>query len=206
MTPRERWELATPAEMLAMSLHRERGGMVVDDVRALPRSPLVVAEGTALPARAVPDRPRAVWLLPTREFQQAQFEQRRLAPGPRELFRLLTETTQGEACRHYVPTVEVDRSHAIDATLEAVERLLAGALAQGPRARTLAERRALLREANEAIVAQLRGYYARPWADGNADEVVRSFHCECGDPKCGLNVEVRVGDAAAGCVFAAEHA
>ena len=36
-----------------------------------------------------------------------------------------------------------------------------------------AERRALLREANAAIVAQVRGYYARPWAEGDAESVVR---------------------------------
>jgi hypothetical protein len=206
VTPRERWETATPDEMLAMSLHRDRGSMVVDDLRALPRSPLVVAEGTTLPANSVPDRSRAVWLLPTREFQAAQFEQRRLSRGPRELFLLLTERIQGEVAEHDLPTLVVDRSHGVDATVEAVERLLADALVEGPHAGTLAERRALLREANEAIVAQLRGYYARPWAQGNADEVVRSFHCECGDRSCELSVKVRVGEAAAGRVLAAGHA
>jgi hypothetical protein len=206
MTPHERWETATLGEMLAMSLHRERGSMVADDLWALPRSPLVVAEGTTLPAGAVPDRSRAVWLLPTREFQAAQFEQRRLSNGPRELFLLLTERIQDEAAEHDLPTVVVDRSHGVDATVEAVEGLLAGALAEGPRAETLAERRALLRKANEAIVAQLRGYHARPSAEGDADEVVRSFHCECGDRSCELSVEVRAGQAAAGRVLAAGHA
>jgi hypothetical protein len=206
MTPRERWERATPAEMLEMSLHRERGAMVVDELQALPRSPLVVAEGTTLPAGAVPDRSRAVWLRPTPEFQQAQFEQRRLPRGPLELYLLLTETIQREAAQHDLPTVVVDRSHGIDATVDAVERLLARALADGPRAETLSERKSLLREANEAIVAQLRGYYARPWADGHADDAVRSFHCECGDPSCELCVDVRVGEAAAARVLAAGHA
>jgi hypothetical protein len=205
MTPRERWETATPADMLAMSLHRERGSMVVDDLRALPRSPLVVAEGTTLPASAVPDRSRAVWLLPTREFQEAELQRRRLSRGRRELFLLHTERIRGEAAEHDLPTLVVDRSHGLDAAVEAVERLLADALDEGPRAERLAERRALLREANEAIVAQLRGYYARPWADGNAEEVVRTFHCECGDLSCELGVDVRVGEAAAGCVLAAGH-
>ena len=48
MTPAQRWEEATPAEMLEMSLHAERGPMVVDDLRRLPRSPLIVAEGSTL--------------------------------------------------------------------------------------------------------------------------------------------------------------
>jgi hypothetical protein len=33
MTPDERWVRSTPAEMLAMSLHTERGPMVLDDLR-----------------------------------------------------------------------------------------------------------------------------------------------------------------------------
>jgi len=48
MTPEERWETSTAAQMLEQSLHRERGPMVVDDVCALPRSPLVVAEGSTI--------------------------------------------------------------------------------------------------------------------------------------------------------------
>jgi hypothetical protein len=55
--------------MLELSLHAARGPMVLDDLRALPDSPLVVAEGSTLPAQAVSSgiasRSRAVWLLPT---------------------------------------------------------------------------------------------------------------------------------------------
>jgi hypothetical protein len=61
--------------MLDMSLHAERGPMVLDDLRAIPDSPLVVAEGSTLPAQAVSsglaDRSRAVWLIPTDDFQRA---------------------------------------------------------------------------------------------------------------------------------------
>lgn len=56
MAPQERWLTSTPAELLELSLHWERGSMVVDDLLALPRSPLVVAEGSTLPAAAVHDR------------------------------------------------------------------------------------------------------------------------------------------------------
>jgi hypothetical protein len=205
MTPEERWT-APPREMLEMSLHTERGPMVVDDLRRLPRSPLVVGEGTVLPAGAVPDRSRAVWLLPTPEFQRSQLEKRGLSRGPHELYRLLAETIRHEAREHDLPTLVVDHSRDVDATVEAVERLFADALEEGPRAETVKERRALLREANEAIVAQLRGYYARPWADGEPDEVVHTFLCECGDPSCDLSVGVSVGAAAAAPVFATGHA
>src|SRR4249920_1458759 len=69
LTPEERWQPG-PAELLELWLHAERGPMVVDDLRGLPASPLVVAEGSALAASAVADPSRAVWLLPTADFQR----------------------------------------------------------------------------------------------------------------------------------------
>lgn len=204
MTPEERWT-ASPVEMLAMSLHRERGPMVVGDLQALPRSPLVVAEGTTLPAGAVQDRRRGVWLLATPELQRARLEKRRLSRGPRELYLLVAETIEREAREHGVRVFVVDGARSIDATVAAVERLFKDALDEGPLAETVAERRGLLREANEAIVAQVRGYYARPWAEGEADQVIRSFLCECGERSCEASVEVAVGVAAAAPVLAAGH-
>jgi hypothetical protein len=59
-----------------MSLHRERGPMVVDDVRRLPHAPLVVAEGTCLSAALVEDASRAAWLLPTAALQRERLESR----------------------------------------------------------------------------------------------------------------------------------
>jgi dephospho-CoA kinase len=202
-TPEERWTSAV--EMLAMSLHRERGPMVIDDLQALPQSPIVVAEGTTLSAAAVQDQSRAVWLLPTPELQRARLEERGLRRRPRELYLLVAETIEREAREHGVRVLVVDGAHGIDETVAAVERLFEDALAEGPLAETVAERRALLREANEAIVAQVRGYYARPWAEGEADQVVRSFVCECGERSCEASVEVRVGVAAAAPVLAAGH-
>jgi hypothetical protein len=59
LSPLERWQRPT-AELVAMSLHRERGPMVLDDLAALPDRPLVVAEGTTLPASAAdPTKPWA---------------------------------------------------------------------------------------------------------------------------------------------------
>jgi hypothetical protein len=206
MTPRERWELSTPAEMLAMALHRERGPMIVDDVRGLPTSPLIVAEGTTVSPSAVGDRARAVWLIASPEFQRAQLDQRGLEPGPTALYLALAAEIEREATEHDMPVVTVDASRGIADVLAAVEELFADALARGPRAKTASERRVLLREANEAIVEQVRGYYARPWADGDPNEVVRTFVCECGDLACDLSVELRIGDAAAKRVLAAAHA
>jgi dephospho-CoA kinase len=201
MTPEERWT-ASPVEMLAMSLHRERGAMVVEDLQALPRSPLVVAEGTTLAASAVEDHSRAVWLLATPELLRARPEERGLS---RELYLLVAKTIERETREHGVRVLVVDGARSIDATVAAVERLFKDALDEGPLAETVAERRGLLREANEAIVAQVRGYYARPWAEGEADQVVRSFLCECGERSCEASVEVAVWVAAAAPVLAAGH-
>jgi hypothetical protein len=140
--------------MLEMSLHFERGPMVIDDLRALPHSPLVVAEGSTLPARAlscgIAERSRVVWLLPTRAFQRAALTNRGVGPGPTALHLLLGATIEQEAKEHGVPTVTVDGSRGIQETVVAVEELFAEALAQGPRAETLAERRAEILAATRA--------------------------------------------------------
>jgi hypothetical protein len=210
LTPHERWATATPADMLEMSLHAERGPMIVDDLRRLPTSPLIVAEGStvspAVVSSGIADRSRAVWLLPTPEFQRARLGERALPPGPRELYLALAATIEREAREHDAPVLSVDESRGVDEMLAAVEDRFAEALAEGPCAETIAERRALLREANEAVVAQLRGYFARPWADGDADAAVREFLCECGDPACDATVEVAVGAASRGPVVAHGHA
>ncbi|MEN3279941.1 MAG: hypothetical protein V7607_1081 [Solirubrobacteraceae bacterium] len=196
MTPAERWERSTPAEMLEMSLHRERGPMVLDDLRALPAQPLVVAEGSPLPASGIADPARAVWLIPTPAFQRAQLAARGTTGGAAELYALLNEVITQEATEHSVPTLTIDGSRTIEETTRAVESLFSDAIAAGPRAKTLEERRALLREINEAIVAQVRGYYARPWSKGDPDAVVRAFVCECGDTTCEIDLELPVGEVA----------
>jgi gluconate kinase len=144
MTPEERWVKSTPHEMLDMALHRERGQMVIDDLRELPDSPLVIADGTTLPARAlssgIAERSRAVWLLPTNEFQRARLDERDLASGPRALYHLLGETIEQEAKEHGARTLTVDISHSLEETVAAVKEMFADALAAGPRAESLAER------------------------------------------------------------------
>ncbi|MBN1976681.1 MAG: hypothetical protein JW918_04690 [Anaerolineae bacterium] len=55
----------------------EQFGMIVDDLLALPRSTPVIAEGAALLPELVsgllPDRSRAVWVLPTESFQRKHY-------------------------------------------------------------------------------------------------------------------------------------
>jgi hypothetical protein len=104
-----------------------------------------------------------------------------------------------------VPTLAVDGSNGIAATVAAVERRLREALEAGPRAEALGERQALLREINDAIAAQVRGYCARPWAQDDADAVVREFVCGCGGTACTADVAFTVGALAGGPALAPGH-
>lgn len=197
---------APPAELLEMSLHRERGPMVIDDVRALPSAPLIIAEGSTVPASLISaglaDHTRAVWLLPTTSFHREQLAD--LGAGARTLYTLLREVIEQETHQHCAPVLSVDGSRAVDEMTEAVGELFADAVANGPHAKTPSERRVLLRDANRAVAEQVRGYYARPWARGDPDSVVRSFLCECGDPECTESVEIAV-EASARPIYAPGH-
>ena len=205
----DRWERSTPGEMLDMSLHAARGPMVIDDLRALPESPLIVAEGSPLPASAVPAgialSTQAVWLVPTRRFQAENLAAAGTIGGHAALYRDLREVIAREARRHRVPVIEIDGSESISATVSAVESMFGAALRAGPCAGTVGERQALLREMNDAIAEQVRGYFARPWAEGDPDAVRRTFVCECGDPACDAELELTVGDLAARRACAPKH-
>jgi dephospho-CoA kinase len=193
----------TPEEMLAMSLHRERAQMVVDDLLAMPPSPLTVGEGTTVSAALVAGPARSVWLIPTRELQHARLTERDgIANG---LYLLLAAEIEREVREHGAPILMIDGSRTIDDTVAAVEELFADALAAGPCAETPDERRALLREGNLAHVEQIRAFYARPWADGDAEMIERMFICECGDPACDASVVRAVGATAAAPALAPGH-
>jgi hypothetical protein len=198
MAPSARWENLTPEALFEMSLHHERGPMVIDDLRALPESPMIIAEGSPLPASVVTSgiatRAHAVWLLPTEEFQDATLAAAGTTGGPAVLYRHLREVIAREARDHDVPVLTVDGARNASQVVSEVEQMFAAALQAGGCARTLAERQLLLREINDAVVDQVRGYFARPWAVGDANTVVTRFVCECGDPGCDVDRELAVGD------------
>ena len=185
-----------------MSLHHERGPMVVDDVRRLPSSPLAVAEGsTVMPAAVLGagvEPSRALWLLPTDEFRQARLDERDAPPEVREsldaVYRLVADTIERQVEEVGAPALLLDGSLTVEATLAAVEQHFAGALAAGARAESNDERRTLTREANEALVAQVHGYVARPYTEGTAEQIARPFACECDDPECDALLELTVAE------------
>ena len=136
----ERWVNRSPAVMLE-TFHGFQGegfDLVLEDLRALPADPPVLAEGFSLLPRLVApllSGPRqAVWLLPTPEFRRAAFESRgstwaiptRTSDPQRALANLLardqlfTEQLRAQARAARLQTVDVDGS--LDVT-ESVARV-----------------------------------------------------------------------------------
>ncbi|MEV1022481.1 hypothetical protein [Streptomyces sp. NPDC050264] len=203
LSPEDRWAAPVP-DLLAMSLHHERGRMVADDVRALPAGPLTVAEGTVITpatARALPGR-AALWLLPTPALLEKRLAERELKPGPLALYRRLADVIEDEVRASGAPflTVDIDT----DVTEEVAARW-AAPLAAGPHSASRAERRALLREANEAVVAQYTAFFARPWSRGDVRAAVAPLSCECGATGCAARVDCAVTAFPAAPVVAPGH-
>lgn len=206
MTPDQRWVTTTPDEMLDLSIDLERGPMIVDDLRRLPTTPLIVAEGTTvLPElvwQGIADPTRAVWLLPTPQLHRARLEEmgppkdvsdpERAHANRTGLWLLIAAEIERQAGAGGVQVLEVDGSLGVEETVAAVEDRFAEALDEGPRTETAAERGALTRYTNEVMVLQFQAYFARPWTTGNAESTVLPFACECGDPDCEAVVELAV--------------
>jgi hypothetical protein len=192
---------AADDDLIAMSLYLERGAMVVADVRALPDSPLVVAEGSVLRPQDVPPGASALWLLAGPDFQQMHLRER---DGDRNrLYELTLDVIAADVRETGARAIQV--AEDVATTVSAVEATFADELARGPLASSVDQRRELLREANLEVVEQVRGFYARPWASVDPATVVRTFICECGDPVCVAFVDAIVRDAAVAPVIADRH-
>jgi hypothetical protein len=194
LTPEAR-AAAPLADRRAMWLRDERAAMAVDDVRRLPSSPLVVAEGDVIAPHLV-DPARAVWLDPSVDFQ--------VRHRSRD-WVILGGATADTARECGIATVAVDGTRTVSAIVDEVERAIADVLRAGPHAASLVERRVLLREANVTAITQIRDGCARPWATADPESQVRSFVCECGRADCAADVEATVATADATPVLAPGH-
>ncbi len=174
MSIEERQQLA-PEEVLDLWIHWERGPMLVDDVRGLPRDPLIVVEGTTVPAGGR----HALWL----NRPAASPDNPVSCTSLTRSWRTRGTTTFG-SCRNRLRGRD-------DLGRRAAFRHCA---AHGPRTTTIEERRALLREANETLVFQVRTFTARPWATETMETITRDFICECDDPECGTVLTVPVAE------------
>lgn len=88
MTPEERWVAQTPEVMARATIASwtERFGMALDDLRVMPASPRIVAEGPGFfpecVAPLISDRRKAIWLVPAEAFKRESVA-RRGKPGAR---------------------------------------------------------------------------------------------------------------------------
>ncbi len=150
MGPEERWLGSLSAAMArdVLACWSERCDMALDDLRTLPRHPLIVAGGPgffpALTAPLIVDRRRAVWLLPTEAFKCASVIRRdKLGAVPtsdpararenllrREL--LLVEQIRREVDTLGLIRHEIDGSRDLTAMLALIETQFAPWLAPQP--------------------------------------------------------------------------
>lgn len=177
------------------SKYYDRWPMVLDDLRALPAAPLVLAEGGPVtPERVGPHGP-AVWLMPSRAEQLRRLEQRH-PDGPPPAYLETWELVDRQLREADVPVVAVD-GRTVEQTIAEVERFFQPRLAAGPTATTVPERQALLRYANQAIVGQRTSPSARPLrSPPNPAALTVAFDCECAAATCTAMVTVTVGEAA----------
>lgn len=185
LSPEQRSRLSA-AEILRLKI--DRSAMVLDDVHALPEEPAVIAEGTPIQPSMVPAGGPAVWLMAGPSVRAGRNLQRGWGVAGSEADLIQDQQLAAELKRTASTMIDTTEHTDVDKTVGMVESIMSDWLADCPRARSLPERRALIREGNAAIVHQYRYGMARA---GNTEGggLVRSYDCECGDPGCTTLVE-----------------
>jgi 2-phosphoglycerate kinase len=137
----QRW--MQPVEGLvqeAIACYREHFTLVLEDILSLPRRKSLLVEGTALlptqVADVLPHQSRAIWLIPTADFQRAHYSRRDWVPGileqcskPEEAFHNWMERDirfaqwiEAEACATHLPVLRVDGTRTIEQNAESIAR------------------------------------------------------------------------------------
>jgi cytidylate kinase len=204
------WESATPDQQWLSELdsivehtlaaNAERCRLMLEDLEALPVSPLIVAEGTPLLPWLIADRmadsSHAAWLVPTAEFQRARLAERSLlsfqrTSDPERAFenRIRREIAVGElierdARERGFHLIRVDGSQGIAEIAGRVEAIFGDAITAGPRAATAEARRELRRRHNQQIHRQVSSYFERLPGAGDPAKTPVPFGCECGASGC----------------------
>lgn len=206
-SPDEIW-LAEPAAIIQHTLeaNAERCQLMVEDIEALPTSPLIIAEGTPLfpwlIANRIAARDNAVWLIPTPAFQRARLLERpqitfqRTSDPSRALENRIqreiavSKLIERDARKRGFHIVHVDGSRTVDMVAGAVEELFAATIEAGPRASSREARRELRRCHNRQIHKQVSSYFARVAGAGDPTTTPVPFACECGYSGCHMPIPV----------------
>ena len=214
MSQEERWVLTPPDRMAehSLELNAERFRLMLEDLRAFPPAPLIVAEGTPLlPSLVAPhlaSAAHAVWLLPAPELERALLAGRptttfdatsdppRAAENRIRRELLVAEAIEREAGVRGLRVLRVDGSRDLASMREAVEEAFRGVLERGPRATSREARRALRRDENRRWLRQILTYLEREPAAGRPDDAEYRFACECGHSACDRVVVTAVSEYA----------
>jgi cytidylate kinase len=171
----------------------DRAPMIVDDLRRLPATPLIVAEGGQMTPAMASLGGRAVWLMPSQEEQRRRLADRHPSGVPDAYVRSWS-VVRRQLDESEVSELLVD-GLSVAETLAELERIFAPHLAAGPVAKTIEERRSLLRYANQAIITQCLSPSTKPLNPAPPEQIVRDFECECGRQDCVSQLTMRAVDA-----------
>lgn len=212
MTPDEAW-LSDIGELVAISIaaNEERCRLMIEDLDGLPRSPLVVIEGTPLFPSFISTRlagpDHAVWLLPSDDFQSAGLRERprhtweqtsdpkRALENRIERERIVGERIEEEAVERGLHVIRVDGSRSLEEVAAEVEAVFGELIAAGPVASTTDGRRTLRREDNLQVHSQVSTYFERVAGAGDPAATPVPFACECGAAGCNSDVETTLVSA-----------
>jgi hypothetical protein len=186
------WAAMTVAERQAAQDHGrrrdyltyDRGPMVLDDLRRLPKRPLVVAEGGLATPRISGVGPNTLWLVPPAHVRLPRLRNR--GYEPRTIENALREGRHVERQVDEAGGVKLAACAPVEEVVTEVEERFAPLLAAGSRTSDVSERRALLRYGNRWIVKQ---YKARGWFPRDPATIVKEFDCECAQPDCDAMVD-----------------
>lgn len=127
LSPEQRWLTWQPDEMAYNTIEAwsERFEYACDDLLALPRSPGIIAEGAGLipdlVLLVVDDPAQAVFLVPTREFQEASARRRGKPAGREETTDPGQATTNLVARDFFISDHILDRAEALGLTVIEVD-------------------------------------------------------------------------------------
>jgi hypothetical protein len=200
----ERWVHATPERMLDWFLNtsRHRFRLVLEDLRALPDSPLAVVEGPQLfptsVASVLRDPGHALFFIPDLDGQRERLLARGPIPGTSDGLRARTNATERDLMitrRFTYEAVDLRLTALpVDAPLdELIERAAAHfrrVIEAGPRDVDLP---AIRRFENDVLATQVRLYRESLGAPEPEDAAV-PLACECGASGCAEEIELSLAE------------
>jgi hypothetical protein len=200
----ERWVEATPGQMLDwfVTTSRHRFRLVLEDLAALPPSPLAIVEGPQLFPASVsavlrePDH--ALFLIPDLDEQRERLLARGPIPGTSDGLRaranaterdlMITRRFTWEARDLRLATLPVDAP--LDEMIERAAEHFRPVIERGPREVDLA---AVRRFENDVLATQVR-LYRESLGALKPEDAALPFACECGSSGCADDIELSLDE------------